>query len=319
MQQLHTDQGKTFESNLFQEMTKILGIKKTRTTPYHPQSDGLVERMNRSLKDMLSKVVNSQQDDWDLRIPQVLLAYRTMVHTSTGFSPHRMMFGREARMPIDLMLPEAPGERKYSSSMEYVEGTKNGFREAYEIARGNTNRAAQRYKDYYDAKSHGVPYDVGDRVWLHIPHVKKGKTKKLTRPWHGPYVVIKRISDVVYRIELEGSRRKRVVVHFDRLKKCFGQPHVTEETQKTTLEELSPQETSGDRNDGKEETIQQTDSEDDDWTVVTYRKRNQGVRTSDILELVGEIDQQLPIEPTSATTESPISSPRAPRPQRIRR
>ena len=138
MQQLHTDQGKTFESNLFQEMTKILGIKKTRTTPYHPQSDGLVERMNRSLKDMLSKVVNSQQDDWDLRIPQVLLAYRTMVLTSTGFSPHRIMFGREARMPIDLMLPEAPGERKYSSSMEYVEGTKNGFREAYEIARGNS-------------------------------------------------------------------------------------------------------------------------------------------------------------------------------------
>ena len=124
---------------------------------------------------------------------------------------------------------------------------------------------------------------------------------------------------MVYRIELEGSRRKRVVVHFDRLKKCFGQTHVTEETQMTTLEELSPQETSGDRNDGKEETIQQTDSEDDDWTVVTYRKRNQGVRTSDIQELVGEIDQQLPIKPTSATTKSPISSPRVPRPQRIRR
>ena len=133
--------------------------------------------------------------------------------------------------------------------------------------------------------------------------------------------MIKRISDVVYRIELEGSRRKRVVVHFDRLQKCFGQRrhHVTEETPKTTLEELSPQETSSDRNDGKDETIHQTDSEDDDWTVVTYRKRNQGVRTSDIQELVGEIDQQLPIEPTSATTKSPISSPRVPRPQRIRR
>ena len=73
MKQLHTDQGKSFENEVLKELTDILRIKKTRTTPYHPQSDGMVERLNRTLKDMLAKTVNDQHNDWDIRIPQVLL------------------------------------------------------------------------------------------------------------------------------------------------------------------------------------------------------------------------------------------------------
>ena len=64
----------------------------TRTTPYHPQSDVMVERMNRTLKDILSKLVNDQQNDWNIWIPQALLAYRSNVQSSTGFSPHCLMF-----------------------------------------------------------------------------------------------------------------------------------------------------------------------------------------------------------------------------------
>ena len=84
MKQLHTHKGKSFENEVLKELTDILRIKKTRTTPYHPQSDGMVERLNRTLKDMLAKTVNDQHNDWDIRIPQVLLAYRTTTHMSTG-------------------------------------------------------------------------------------------------------------------------------------------------------------------------------------------------------------------------------------------
>ncbi|CAB4025470.1 Retrovirus-related Pol poly from transposon [Paramuricea clavata] len=99
MQRLHTDQGRNFESAVFKKITDILGIKKTRTTPYHPQCDGVVERMNRTLKDILSKLVNERQ---------ALLAYRSTVQTSTGFSPHFLMFGRETKIPVDLMTPDPP-------------------------------------------------------------------------------------------------------------------------------------------------------------------------------------------------------------------
>ena len=108
MHYLHTDQGREFESKVFQAMCSMLGVNKTWTTPYHPQSDGMVERCNRTLKDVLSKVITSNQDDWDKWLPHVLLAYRTAVHSATGITPHGMLFGREARIPIDSLVEEAP-------------------------------------------------------------------------------------------------------------------------------------------------------------------------------------------------------------------
>ena len=102
MQYLHTDQGREFESKLFTELCHLLEIRKTRTTPYHPQSDGMVERNNRTIKDILSMLVNGSHDDWDVWLPHALLAYRTAVHSSTGFSPHKILLGRQARIPVDM-------------------------------------------------------------------------------------------------------------------------------------------------------------------------------------------------------------------------
>ena len=102
--QLHSDQGRMFESDVFQEMCKILGIEKTRTTPYHPQSDGMVERANRTIENMLSAFVSENQKDWDEYLPLLMLAYRSSIHEATGVSPCEMMFGRHISLPIDLLL-----------------------------------------------------------------------------------------------------------------------------------------------------------------------------------------------------------------------
>ena len=191
MQRLHTDQGRNFESAVFKEIIDILGIKKTRTTPYHPQSDGLVERMNRTLKDILSKLVNERQDDWDRCLPQALLAYRSTVQTSTRFSPHFLMFGRETRIPVDLMTPEPPQAEVPLTTSEYAEKLRKRFERTY-------------------AKAKDTTYNVGDRVWLYVPFVKKRKNLKLSRPWRGPYTIVKKISDVVYRIEQNANKRNSV-------------------------------------------------------------------------------------------------------------
>ena len=83
--QLHSDQGKQFESLLIQETCKLLGITKTRTTPYHPQSDGLVERFNRTLLDMLATTTRENPFDWENQLRKVCMAYNTSVHSD---SPH---------------------------------------------------------------------------------------------------------------------------------------------------------------------------------------------------------------------------------------
>ena len=107
---LHTDQGRNFESALLKEVCQLLGVVKTRTTPYHPQSDGLVERFNRTLLNLLSMAASDNERDWGLHIPMVMMAYRTSVQESTGCTPFYLMFGREGRLPADVMfcLPSFP-------------------------------------------------------------------------------------------------------------------------------------------------------------------------------------------------------------------
>ena len=84
---LHSDQRSQFESSLFQELCSLLDIDKTRTTTYHPQSDGLVERFNLTLENMLSKSIASDLREWDSHLPMLMLAYRFSVHESTGQTP----------------------------------------------------------------------------------------------------------------------------------------------------------------------------------------------------------------------------------------
>ncbi|KAL5509722.1 hypothetical protein EMCRGX_G005140 [Ephydatia muelleri] len=100
---LHTDQGRNFEAKVLKEVCQLLGVKKTRTTPYHPQSDGLVERFNRTLLDMLSMAVKDDERDWDLLLPTLLFAYRTSRHVTTGVTPFQLMYGRDARLPEDVL------------------------------------------------------------------------------------------------------------------------------------------------------------------------------------------------------------------------
>ncbi|PIK55613.1 hypothetical protein BSL78_07465 [Apostichopus japonicus] len=115
--QLHTDQGRNFESNLFKELAQLLGIDKTRTTAFHPQSDGMVERFNRTLEAMLSAVVSENQRDWDEWLPHVTMAYRSSVHETTGETPSVMMLGREMNLPVDLLVPPPHVEISSSISM----------------------------------------------------------------------------------------------------------------------------------------------------------------------------------------------------------
>ena len=106
--ELYSDQGRNFESNVFKECCKILGIRKTRTTPMHPESDGMVERFNRTLGQELAKQCKIQQEDWDKHLPLLLLEYRSAEHESTGYTPAHLMIGREMRLPIDLTITPPP-------------------------------------------------------------------------------------------------------------------------------------------------------------------------------------------------------------------
>ena len=95
---LHSDQGKNFESAILSQTLEAFGVTKSHTMAYHPAGDGLVERFNHSLLQMLRAYVQ-QHNDWEKYLPFVLYAYRTAVHSSTGVSPFELMFGHCAYKP----------------------------------------------------------------------------------------------------------------------------------------------------------------------------------------------------------------------------
>ena len=127
-EQLHSDQGHQFESNLVKEVCKLLHINKTRTTPYHPQCDGLVERFNHTLLNMLATCTEDHPWDWEQNIRKVCMAYNTSVHPSTRFLPFYLMFGRQARFPVDLIYGTGPQIADNQSVGEYAASLKNSFR-----------------------------------------------------------------------------------------------------------------------------------------------------------------------------------------------
>ena len=219
--ELHSDQGRNFESKVFAEICKLLDIEKTRTTPLHPQSDGQVERFNRTLVEMLRGKIKEDQKDWDLQLPACMMAYRSAVHESTGVSPNLLMLGREMEVPLDVMTETPPDAPPLKT--DYVQAVQKRLASAHDLARRHLNKAAIRQKRNYDKQLAGWSFTVGDLVWLHLVQRKKGRNAKLDCPWQGPYLVISVLSDVVYRIQ-KSKNVKPKVVHSNRLKPYLGPP-----------------------------------------------------------------------------------------------
>jgi transposase InsO family protein len=180
---LHSDQGANFESRLLHEVCALLGVKKTRTTPYHPRGNGLVEKMNSTIKKCLASVSHSNPETWDLRLPSVLFAIRTTVQSSLRVSPYEALFHLHPRTPLDLQYrPEMPNSLSSRTSAELFNGLQNMYK--------NLRAARVKQKSYFDAQ-HPPPnqYKIGDLV-QRAYRPRPGEAPKLCPKWSGKYEVI---------------------------------------------------------------------------------------------------------------------------------
>ena len=138
---IHSDQGREFENKVMHELCILGGAHKTKTTLYHPESDGLVERFNRTLLMMLVMFAGEHKDDWDDLLPPVMMAYRSSVHESTGFSPYRLMFGEECMLPMDIGMPRRQPEPVDDVVSPYAVWVKDSLEVAFYQVRRYSGKA----------------------------------------------------------------------------------------------------------------------------------------------------------------------------------
>ena len=181
---LHSDQGKEFDNAMIHKLSELLGTVKTKTTPYHPRSDGLVERFNITLLAMLAMFVSREHDNWDDLLPFMMLAYNTTVHTSTGFTPCRLVFGKECRLPGNMVHRELRPDPPPRDVGDYASWVRQALYEAYDEVHAQQQRATHRQKRNYDSKAVARAFPIGSWVLRYYPPARKDK---LCSPWIGPY------------------------------------------------------------------------------------------------------------------------------------
>lgn len=182
-----TDQGTPFISKLMKEVCHLLQIHPLRTAVYHPQTDGLVERYNRTLKNTLKKMLLLEKTEWDRLLPLALFVIRSQVQSSLGCSAFEMLYGRAPRTLLEITKEawenEEPDDSK--TMLEYTQELKSKIGRIRDLAYSSLEQSQERQKHYYDRGTKWRTLNQGDLVLVLLP----SSTHKFQRTWMGPYRV----------------------------------------------------------------------------------------------------------------------------------
>ena len=178
---LHSDQGKDFQSKVIAELCKLGNITKSRTTPYHPQGNP-VERYNRTSE-------------------------------STGYSPYFLMFGRHARLPIDVVFGTDPDAARLKTPSTYVKDLRERLKFAYDVAQKNIKRSNLKNQQQYNKRAHAIALEENDRVLVRNVNIR-GK-HKIADKWEEAVYIVKRCmpGTATYVVQDEDGKGPQRTLH----------------------------------------------------------------------------------------------------------
>lgn len=217
--ELHSDNGSQFTSEVIKELTALLGIDRSTTTPYRHQANGMAERAIKTMLGMLGTVVSETHDDWDECLPAVRMAYNTSFNKAAGETPFFLIYGTDPSMPSDYML--GADEPEYKNMKEYNRCLVKRLRIAWKAAEESNTAEQEKHRTRHNRKpGRGfVVYEPNDLVYVFSPVKPTGLSRKLLRQWSGPYRVVEKAKESVYLVvPANGKATRPMPVHVERMK-----------------------------------------------------------------------------------------------------
>ena len=215
---VQSDQRSNFMSGIFQQVMHELGIKQYRSSAYHPESQGALERFHQTLKNMIRSYCFDTEKDWDEGIHLLLFAVRESVQESLGFSPFELVFGHSVRGPLKLLKEKfLSNDETPLNLLQYVSDFRNRLSRACEVARSNLKTSQGKMKARYDNHVIYRKFKPGDKVLALLPI----PGRPLQARYFGPYTIDKKTSDLNYIINTPGRRKNKQMCHVNMLKEYF--------------------------------------------------------------------------------------------------
>ena len=247
---IHSDQGQNFESKAVYELCKVYGITKSRTAPYHPEGNGQCERFSRTMHDRLRPLAPEKKRKWPEFLPELVYAYNCTPHSSTGYSPYYLFFGRDPVLPIDHMLQTVEQEDGSGCVEEWIIEHQERLDTAFKLAAEKTENEGLRRRVRNDAKAQVTTLSVGTKVFLRNRVQGRNKIQDV---WDStPYKVVRRLdTDNTYIVEsLDGQGIQRTIYRKD----ILDTSHLNDDTEFQNLLETT---------DGTEKEEEQADKTSD--------------------------------------------------------
>ena len=212
---VQSDQGSNFMSGTFQQVMDELGIKQYKSSAYHPESQGALERFHQTLKNMIRTYCFDTEKHWDEGIHFLLFAVRESVQESLGFSPFELVFGHTVRGPLKLLKEKfLSGENESLNLLEYVSDFRTKLSKACEMARENLKSTQKSMKDRYDQNTAKRKFQPGQKVLALLPV----PGKPLQARYYGPYVIDQKLSELNYILITPDRRKSKQLCHVNMLK-----------------------------------------------------------------------------------------------------
>ena len=217
--EIQSDQGTAFISNMMQQFYRVLGVKHIRSSAFHPETNALCERLNGTIKKLIKTcLVDKDKRLWDTILPLVMFAIRSSKHSTTGFTPFELLYGYDIKGPLDIVkeLWSCDDENKSELDLHsYIVKLRETMRVLSKTAVERELNVKHKIKERYDKNAKEERYEVGEKVFVMLPH----KVNSLSPMWAGPYEILKILGPVDYLVLLHDRVKKTRVVHYNMLRK----------------------------------------------------------------------------------------------------